>query len=108
MRLSGVRPWSAERPNLYPLRIALRSPVGDIVEEVQLRVGFRRVAVERLQLLINSRPVLLRGVNRHDFDQRTGRAVTRESMRMDLVLIKQHGFNAVRTSSLNHGRPSSR
>jgi len=93
-----VTPWSAENPHLYPLHVVLRSPSGEAVEEVDLAVGFRRVEIEGVHLLINGAAVLLRGVNRHDFDRHTGRVVAAESMRADLVAMKQFGFNAVRTS----------
>ncbi|MGD0019251.1 MAG: glycoside hydrolase family 2 TIM barrel-domain containing protein [Candidatus Limnocylindrales bacterium] len=96
--VSNVRPWSAEQPHLYPLHVALRSPSGEAVEEVDLRVGFRRVEIEGVHLLINGAAVLIRGVNRHDFDQHTGRVISAESIRADLVAMKQFGFNAVRTS----------
>src|SRR5579859_2978887 len=98
VQLSRIKAWSAEQPNLYPLTVTLRNPSGEAVETCTLHVGFRSVVVERLQLLINGQPVLLRGVNRHDFDQHTGRVVSRESIRQDLVQAKQFGFNAVRTS----------
>jgi beta-galactosidase len=90
--------WSAEQPALYPLAVTLRSPGGVAVEEANLRVGFRRVEISGLHLLVNGKAVPIRGVNRHDFDARTGRVVTEESMRADLVLMKRFGFNAVRTS----------
>ncbi len=96
--LPFVRPWSAEVPDLYPLTVRLRDPGGQLVEETSLRIGFRRVEVRGLELLLNGRAILLYGVNRHDFDQITGRTVSRESMRADLVQMKQFGFNAVRTS----------
>jgi beta-galactosidase len=96
--IPDVESWSAERPALHDLVVRLRSPGGEIVEEAGLRIGFRRVEVVGLDLLINGRRVLLRGVNRHDFDQHTGRVVSVESMRADLVQIKRFGFNAVRTS----------
>ena len=94
----GVEPWSAEQPTLYPLRVVLRDPAGAIAEEVTLQVGFRRVEVAGLDLLVNGARVFIRGVNRHDFDQHTGRVIAVETMRADLVLMKQFGFNAVRTS----------
>ncbi len=98
LRLPGVEPWTPETPRLYPLTVALRSPSGEVVEEVSLRTGFRRVEIAGLDLLVNGRRPYLRGVNRHDFDQWTGRTVSRESMRDDLVLMRRFGFNAVRAS----------
>lgn len=97
-RLPEVEPWSAEAPRLYALTVGLRSPSGELVEEARLRVGFTRVEVDGLRLLINGRAVLIHGVNRHDFDQWSGRVVSVESMRADLVQMKRFGFNAVRTS----------
>jgi len=96
--IPNVRQWSAELPSLYPLHVVLRSPSGEAVEEADLRVGFRRIEIDGVHLLINGAEVLFRGVNRHDFDQHTGRVVSAESMRADLVAMKQFGFNAVRTS----------
>lgn len=96
--VAGVRPWSSELPVLYPLSLALRSPAGEAVEEIALQVGFRRVEIVGRDLLINRKRVFIRGVNRHDFDQRTGRVVSEASMRDDLVAMKRFGFNAVRTS----------
>lgn len=96
--LSDVDLWSDELPRRYGLAIVLRSPDGGCVEEVTLQVGFRRVEVRAVDLLINGRRVFIRGVNRHDFDQHTGRVVSPESARSDLVAMKQFGFNAVRTS----------
>jgi beta-galactosidase len=98
LELPGVDRWSAEEPKLVDLTVLLRSPAGGIAEEAAFRVGFRRVEIRGLDLLVNGRRVLIRGVNRHDFDQRTGRTVTREQMQAELVLMKQFGFNAVRTS----------
>jgi beta-galactosidase len=96
--VAGVQPWSSELPVLYPLTVTLRSPGGAAVEEMEVRVGFRRVEIVGLDLLINRRRVLIRGVNRHDFDRHTGRVIAREDMRADLVQMKRFGFNAVRTS----------
>ncbi len=96
--IPDVAAWSAEQPNLYPLTVVLRSPAGESVEQVELRVGFRRVEIRGLDLLLNGARVLLRGVNRHDFDQFTGRVVSAASMRADVIAMKQFGFNAVRTS----------
>jgi beta-galactosidase len=98
LELPDVARWSAEEPNLYGLDVLLRSPAGEVVEAARFRIGFRRVEIVGLDLLVNGRRVFIRGVNRHDFDQRTGRTVTRDQMRAELALMKQFGFNAVRTS----------
>ena len=90
--------WSAEEPRLSNVHVSLRSPSGKVVEEAAVRVGFRRVEIQGLDLLVNGRRVMIHGINRHDFNQHTGRVVTREQMRDDLVQMKQFGFNAVRTS----------
>ena len=69
-----------------------------MLDQVALRVGFRRVEVCGHELLVNGRAVLIKGVNRHDHDMRRGKAVTRESIRRDVELMKAHHFNALRTS----------
>jgi beta-galactosidase len=97
-KLPSVEPWSAENPRLYQLTVHLLSPSGDITDEASYRLGFRRVEINGLDLLINGARVFIRGVNRHDFDRETGRVVAVDSMRADLVQMKQFGFNAVRTS----------
>jgi beta-galactosidase len=97
-RVPRVAPWSAETPALRTLTVTLVAPDGSVVEQVERRIGFRRVEVTATELLVNGRAVLLRGVNRHDFDQQTGRFVSPEDMRADAVLMKQFNVNAVRTS----------
>ena len=98
LEVPGVARWSAERPDRYPLRVVLRDPAGAIAESMTVQIGFRRVEIKGLDLLVNGARVYIRGINRHDFDQRTGRVISPDSMRADLVLMKQFGFNAVRTS----------
>lgn len=89
--------WSAEQPNLYRLVITLRS-AGKVVESTACNVGFRRVEIKDGQLLVNNQPVYLKGVDRHEHDPVTGHTVTVDSMRQDIVLMKQANINAVRTS----------
>ena len=96
--VAAPRPWSHETPNLYTLVVALRDPAGLVVQAESWRVGFRRVEVRDRELLINGRPVYIRGVNRHEHDETRGKAVTLESMLADIRLLKQHNLNAVRTS----------
>ncbi|MFT3855273.1 MAG: glycoside hydrolase family 2 TIM barrel-domain containing protein [Ilumatobacteraceae bacterium] len=94
----GVEPWSAEHPRLHDVKVELVDGDGHVLDAVALRVGFRRVEVRGHELLINGRAALIKGVNRHDHDPRRGKAVTRESIRHDIELMKAHHLNAVRTS----------
>jgi beta-galactosidase len=96
--IPGVASWSAEDPVLHPLTIVLRAPDGEVAEQLELMIGFRRVEIRGVDLLVNGERVLLRGVNRHDFDQHTGRVISTDSMRADLVQMKRFNLNAVRTS----------
>jgi beta-galactosidase len=90
--VEAVEPWSAELPRLYDAEVASEG------ERVRLRIGFRTVVVEDGLLRVNGRPVLLRGVNRHEFDPDHGRAVSEDVMRRDVLLMKAHNLNAVRAS----------
>jgi beta-galactosidase len=97
-RVPDVEAWSAERPHLYRLLVSLVDPDGVVREVVSQRVGFRQVEVRDRALLINGAPVYIRGVNRHDHNPRTGKTVSVEDMRRDLVTMKRFNFNAVRCS----------
>ena len=98
MTVPHIDAWSSEDPALYELRIELRNPKGSVIDRAVQRIGFRRVEVVDRALLINGRPVLMKGVNHHDHDQFSGCVQTRDSLRADLVAMKQHNINAVRTS----------
>ena len=87
-----VEPWSDEAPRLYEGELLADG------EHVPLRIGFRRVEVIDGQIAVNGRPILLRGVNRHEWHPRTGRTLTYETMLEDVLLMKRHNVNAVRTS----------
>ncbi len=63
-----------------------------------IQVGVRRVEVKERQLRVNGRPVLMKGVNRHEHDERRGKAVPESVMLADVLLMKQLNFNAVRCS----------
>jgi beta-galactosidase len=90
--------WSAETPHLYHALVTLKDAEGGVREVVRQNVGFRRVEIRNRELLVNGRPVLIKGVNRHEHDDERGKAVTRESMIADIRLMKQFNFNAVRTA----------
>jgi beta-galactosidase len=96
--LGKVKGWSAETPYLYRLVVLLRNPAGEILESTCLSLGFRKIEIRNREFLINNQPVLIRGVNRHDHCDESGKVITEELMRKDIETMKQHNVNAVRTS----------
>lgn len=84
--------WNAEQPHLYTLIMRCNREV--IVQ----KLGVRAISVEGGVLKLNGKPIKLRGVNRHDSDPVTGCAISREQMLRDLVIMRQHNINAIRTS----------
>ena len=88
----AAEPWSDEHPRLYDA--VLTSPGG----EIGFRVGFRRIEVRDGQIRLNGHAIQFRGVNRHEWHPVTGRSLDEATMRADVVLMKQHNINAVRTS----------
>ena len=105
MSISNPEQWTAETPNLYTLRFTLYNADGKEVERITQAVGFRDVEIKNGEMLVNGKPVRLRGVNRHEHDPRLGRVMTEERMLQDILLMKQANINAVRTSHYpNHPR----
>lgn len=93
-----VKAWSAEVPNLYTYHIVLSDTAGKEIAHYQGKAGFRRTEIKDGQLLHNGRPILIKGVNRHDHNPRTGHYVTTKDLREDLLQMKRANINAVRTS----------
>jgi beta-galactosidase/evolved beta-galactosidase subunit alpha len=96
--VQAPRLWSADEPALYTLVLTLRDERNEVVWVVPQKVGFRRVEIGGPRLLINGRAIKLRGVNRHEHHPDLGRALPRETMLADVLLMKQHNINTVRTS----------
>lgn len=94
--ISKVNTWNEESPTLYPLRLILSK--GETRQVVWLRAGFRRSELKDGNVLINGKPVLFKGVNRHEHSPETGHVITPESMREDMALMKSLNINAVRNS----------
>ncbi len=96
--MENPRLWSGEDPCLYTIVATLVSPAGDELEHVACRFGFRRIEIKDRKLLINGRRVMIRGVNRHEHDERTGKTLDIRDMVKDIELMKRHNINAVRNS----------
>jgi beta-galactosidase len=98
MAVTNPNKWSAENPYLYKLLLTLRDSRGNILEVIPQNIGFRKVEIANGRFLINGKPVLIKGVNRHEHDENTAKYVPVESMIRDIGLMKQFNVNAVRTS----------
>ena len=97
-RLTDVRRWTAETPNLYTLLIEIRNQAGRTTSVVRDDIGFRRVEIQGGQLKVNGRAITVRGVNRHETHPETGHVVNVATMRRDIELMKRNNINAVRSA----------
>lgn len=97
-RVENPKKWTAETPNLYKLLLVLKSSDGGIIEAKSVQYGFKTVEIKDEKILVNGRPIMIKGVNRHDFDPDFGWAVPKERYIQDLDIMKRHNINAIRTS----------
>lgn len=96
--LPNVKRWTAETPDLYTLMIKIKDRSGQVVEVVADKIGFRRVEIKQGLLLVNGKPIKIKGVNRHEAHALTGHVITKNVMLKDIELMKQANINAVRGS----------
>ncbi|MGV3766958.1 MAG: glycoside hydrolase family 2 TIM barrel-domain containing protein [Chitinophagaceae bacterium] len=90
--------WTAETPELYDVKLSLYNPKAQLLEVIPQKTGFRKIEIKNGRFLVNGKPVLIKGVNRHEMDFHTGTVVSKEAMLRDIKLMKQFNINAVRTS----------
>jgi beta-galactosidase len=96
--VENVMLWSAEKPELYTLVLSLYDRKGKLVESLSCKTGFRNVQLKEGLLYVNGKYVLLKGVNRHEHDEKTCHVIDETSMIRDITLMKMNNINAVRTS----------
>lgn len=97
-QVNSPKLWSAEKPNLYRLVVLLKDNREKVLEVKTIHFGFKSIKIQNEKILVNGKPILICGVNRHDYDPDYGWAVPRERYRQDLTLMKQANINAIRTS----------
>ncbi len=93
--------WSAEVPALYRLVVELFDDNGVLIEVTEQNVGFRKFEMKDHRMMLNGRRIVFKGANRHEFSGITGRAVgahTHDELVQDIITMKQHNINAIRTS----------
>ena len=96
--LKNIAPWSAEEPTLYELTVLVVGHDGPLVEKIVQRIGFRTFRIEDGIMKLNGKRVVFKGADRHEFDAKRGRAITRQDMIDDIMFCKRHNINAIRTS----------
>ena len=89
--------WSAEHPELYTLTVELLDESGNCVEYISQNIGFRRFEMKDGIMTLNGKRIVFKGVNRHEFSSKTGRAVSKEEVLQDIITMKQNNINAIRT-----------
>ncbi len=90
--------WSAEEPNLYLLKAEVRDADGNLTEVLAQNVGFRRFEMADGIMKLNGKRIVFKGVNRHEFSSVTGRVPNRAEVLKDVITMKKHNINAIRTS----------
>ncbi len=96
-KVSNPELWTAETPNLYTLKVSA-SDKKSLVESASVRFGFRTVEIKNAQLLVNGKPILIKGTDRHEMNPHTGYVVSKDDMIRDIRIMKELNINAVRTS----------
>ncbi|WP_349351607.1 glycoside hydrolase family 2 TIM barrel-domain containing protein [Flagellimonas sp. MMG031] len=96
--VENPKKWSAEHPNLYTLVFSLKDKNNGLLEARSTKIGFREIAINDGELLVNGESVLIYGVNRHDHSPLKGKVVSEELMLQDILMMKKYNINAVRTS----------
>ena len=95
--IEGVRAWSAENPTLYIMSIEIEDNRDRSIDYIVQKIGFRTVEMKDGQLMVNGKPVLIKGVNRHEHSGITGQYVDHKTMERDIQLMLENNINAVRT-----------
>ena len=90
--------WSAETPTLYTVLLSLLDEDENPLEVIPTRFGFRKIEIKDRVIFLNGKPIIIKGVNRHDFDPQTGYAVTRAALEEQVKVLKRFNINAVRTA----------
>lgn len=93
----SVHAWSNEDPYLYELLIEVQNEKGETVEVVPYQIGFRKIELKGRKMLLNGKRLIINGVNRHEWNARSGRCITETDEKWDIECIRRNHINAVRT-----------
>lgn len=97
IKVNSPLKWTAEEPNLYTLLISLMKD-GEVIQVIPQRVGFRKIELKGETFTVNGVAIKFKGVNRHDYNPKNGRVVAKEEILNDIIMMKMHNINAIRTA----------
>ena len=97
VRLPGIRKWDHEDPALYTVTLTLRDAAGALQETVPYQTGFRRFGLREGVMELNGERIVFNGVNRHEWNPASGRAIGPEDMHRAIETFRRNHINAVRT-----------
>ncbi|MDE6356984.1 MAG: DUF4981 domain-containing protein, partial [Eubacteriales bacterium] len=95
--INNVKSWSAEIPNLYKLLITNKLN-NKVIEVIPQNIGFRNIKLNGDTFLVNGVAIKFKGMNRHDYNPKNGRVVSKEEIEKNIIMMKQFNINAIRTS----------
>ena len=105
LEFENILPWSYESPELYQVVLTVQDPRGAAVEWIPYRIGFRRFELKDGLMRLNGQRLVIRGVNRHEWNPETGRAIGIQDMQNAMATIRKNNINAVRTSHYPNQTP---
>lgn len=100
--ISNPLKWTHETPNLYKVVITLKNNKGEISEVVSCNTGFREIEIKNREVLLNGKPIMFKGVNKVEHHPIHGKYVTREWLEKEVLIMKQHNINSIRTAHYPH------
>jgi len=96
--LTSPKKWTSETPNIYTAIMVLMDKYNNIIDIRSTRIGFKKIEIKDEIFLVNNQPIKIKGVNHHDTHPTLGHAISKQSMLDDVISMKQHNINSVRTS----------
>lgn len=97
IEIKDVVLWSNENPYLYKLKVEVYDNE-ELLDLITTNIGFKEVIIKDGILLLNKKKLIIKGINRHEWNMERGRAITKDDIRFDVNFLKSHNINAVRTS----------
>lgn len=96
--IKNPKKWTCETPNLYNLKLELLNEQGNVVQQISSKMGFKETEIRHQTFYLNGKPIKINAINTHMQHPERGHVIDEATIRKDMEILKQHNFNAVRTS----------